>query len=133
MNDTDTQSKLAEYEGIIRLLTEKLKELVAENERLKAGLDAHSTLQSIYRNEAESSSTRIKAAAASLPHEVPRLTPEPRPLDLVGEEVVEPLASVVQRQRMRANRLLALSLEERSRLITGVGHGGNGQDDSSGD
>jgi hypothetical protein len=54
----------------------------------------------------------------------------PPPLDLVAEEV-EPLAATVERQRVRANRLLALSLEERSALIAGVRGNGNGSDDDT--
>ena len=41
-------------------------------------------------------------------------------------EVVEPLSVVVARQRARADRLLALSLEERSALIAGVRGTGQG-------
>jgi hypothetical protein len=51
-----------------------------------------------------------------------------------AEEPYEPLAVVVERQRARMNRILALPLEERERMIRGVvRHDGNGQDDSSGD
>jgi hypothetical protein len=48
-----------------------------------------------------------------------------------AEEVPEPLSVVVARQRARCDRLLALSLEERSAMITGVR--GNGSDDSCSD
>ena len=36
MTETDVQSKLAEYESIVRMLTAKVEELVAENDRLRA-------------------------------------------------------------------------------------------------
>src|SRR6516165_6257398 len=58
----DVKAKFAEYEYTIKLLSEKLEELAATNERLQAGLDAHSTLQSIYRDESAPRSDRIKAA-----------------------------------------------------------------------
>jgi hypothetical protein len=120
----------AQYDDILQKLTEKLKELVAENERLKAGLDAHSTLKSIYADANQPAGVRVKAASAALPHEVPRLESVPPPMDLVAEPI-EPLATVVTRQRMRANKILALSVEERSQMIEGVGRGGNGSDDSN--
>jgi hypothetical protein len=73
-----------------------------------------SVLKEIYNDPDASQAHRIKAAGLALPHETPRLTPQPAPLDLPYEEV-EPLATVVERQRARMNRLLALSLEERWR------------------
>ena len=42
----------------------------------------------------------------------------------------EPLATVVERQRRRADAIQALPLEERARMITGVGRDdGNGSDE----
>ena len=38
MTDTEIQGKLAEYEGIIRMLTGKVEELAAANERLTSEL-----------------------------------------------------------------------------------------------
>jgi hypothetical protein len=71
---------------------------------------------------------RTKAAAAALAHETPRLTPVPPALELTAEPVV-PLAELVEQQRARIYRMMALSLEERSALITGVGCNGNGDGD----
>jgi hypothetical protein len=105
MTDTDIQSKLAEYEGVIRMLTVKLEELAVENDRLKAGLDAHGTLRSIYSDPDAPRSDRIKAASASLAHEKPRLMPEKAPLDLTAEEPSEPLAVLVEKRRARQNLL----------------------------
>jgi hypothetical protein len=48
VTDTDIQSKLVEYEGIIRMLTAKVEELVADNQRLTSELTAHQTLKAIY-------------------------------------------------------------------------------------
>ena len=66
-------SKFAEYEYTIKLLTAKLEELAAANESLKAGLDAHSTLQAIYRDESAPRSDRIKAANGAIGYEQPKM------------------------------------------------------------
>jgi hypothetical protein len=127
---TDTEK--AEYEDVLRRLTAKCEELVAENARLRSSENnAHAVLREVYNDPTASPAVRVKAAGLALPHETPRLTPQPAPLDLVAEEY-EPLATLVERQRQRMNKLLSLPLAERSALITGVG--GNGSDgDSSGD
>ena len=51
--------------------------------------------------------------------EKPRLAPVEAPLDLVAEPY-EPLSVVVERQRRRADAILALPLAERERMIAGV-------------
>jgi hypothetical protein len=101
-----TDLERAEYDDVIRQLMAKCEQLVAENAALKAGLDAHSTLKSIYGDSTQPATVRVKAASASLAVEKPRLEPVPPPLDLVAEPV-EPLAEVVRRQRARADRLQA--------------------------
>jgi hypothetical protein len=68
------KAELDEAAYIIRRLTAQVTELIAENERLKAGLDAHSVLQSIYRNSASTEANRIRAAQAALNVEKPRLS-----------------------------------------------------------
>jgi hypothetical protein len=98
---TDTEK--AEYEGIIRLLTAKLEELAADNERLKSSeLTAHQALKMIYGDSSQPAGVRVRAAQAALQCETPRLQPQPAPLDLPCEEI-EPLAVVVERQRARQN------------------------------
>ena len=52
---------------------QKLEELAAENGRLAAACDAHGVLKSIYLDPDAPQGNRIKAAAASLPVEKPRL------------------------------------------------------------
>jgi hypothetical protein len=63
----------------------------------------------------------------------PRLESVPPAIDSTCEEIYEPLADVVARQRRRCDAMQALSLEERAALIPGVakrdGNGGNVQDD----
>jgi hypothetical protein len=101
MTDTD---KLAEYEGIIRMLTAKIEELVAENERLRAQGGAHAALKDVYLDRDLPEALRVKAAGLALAHETPRLQPVQQ-LDLKAEEPPEPLAVVVERQRRRADAL----------------------------
>jgi hypothetical protein len=105
MTDTDIQSKLAEYEGMVRLLTAKLEELAAENTRLRSEKsDALSVCKEVYSDPNAAPSLRLKAAGLALPHEVPRFESVPPPLELVAE-VVEPLADVIARQRARIARM----------------------------
>ena len=122
---------------LIRQLTIRLRETVDENDKLRAlvanlteGANAHQTLQSLYRNPDLPESLRAKCAIGALPHEVPRLESVPPPLDLVAQEY-KPLSQLVEERRKRCDELLALPLEERSRLITGVGNGGNDDDTAS--
>jgi hypothetical protein len=137
MTDTDIHSKLAEYEGIVGMLTAKLEEAVGEIDRLRAVVakltegtdDAHSTLRRLYLDETQPSNARIRAATAASGVEKPSLKPQPAPLDLVAEPPYEPLAVVVERQRRRADAMLALPLEERERLIRGTGGGSDDRHD----
>ena len=125
-----TDIEKAEYDDVIRQLVAKCEQLAAENARLRSSENnAHAVLREVYNDPTASPAVRVKAAGLALPHETPRLMPEPRPLDLVYEEV-EPLATVVERQRARMNRILALPLSEREAMITGVARrDGNGSDD----
>ena len=139
MTDMDIHSKLAEYEGIVGMLTAKLEEAVGEIDRLRAMVakltkgtdDAHSTLRRLYLDETQPVGARVRAAQAAMNFEKPRLESVPPPLNLVAEEY-EPLAVVVERQRKRCDAMQALPLAEREALIKGVvRHGGNGQDDDT--
>jgi hypothetical protein len=126
-----TDAEKAEYEGVIRLLTAKVEELVAANQRLSSELTAHQTLRAIYSDSTQPATVRVRAAQAALNVETPRLESVPPPLDLVAEPV-EPLSVLVERQRRRADAILALPLEQRAALITGVGRDdGNGSDDTA--
>src|SRR6516165_10454293 len=126
---TDTEK--AEYESVVGMLTAKLEEAVGEIDRLRAVVakltgtdDAHSTLRRLYLDEALPPTARVRAAAAALNFEKPRLESVPPPLDLTAEETYEPLATLVEKQRKRCDELLALPLEVRSAMIRGSG-GGN--------
>jgi len=90
---------------------------------------AHQTLRAIYADSTQPATVRVRAAQAALNVETPSLKPEPAPLNLVAEPY-EPLSVVVERQRARMNRILALPLEEQERMITGVvRRDGNGSGD----
>jgi len=86
MTEETVAEKLARYETVLDLQMKELDRLRAENERLRDGADAHSTLQSIYRNPASPEGNRIKAAAASLPVEKPKLMSIGPPIELNRRE-----------------------------------------------
>jgi hypothetical protein len=127
------KQKLARFETVIGLQMQEIDRLRAENERLRSAAGAHDVLRSIYTDANQPTGHRLKAAGLALGHESPPLKSVEAPLELVAE-VIEPLATVVERQRARADRMLALPLEERAALITGVVRGdGNGDDSGSND
>jgi hypothetical protein len=124
-----TDPEKAEYDDVVRQLMAKCEQLAAENARLRSEKsDALSVCKEFYNDPNVPPALRIKAAGLALPHEVPRLESVPPPLELVAAEY-EPLSTVVERQRARMNRLLSLSLEERSALITGVGRDDSNSND----
>ena len=69
----DMQQLLDRAECTIEYQKQEIDRLRSEVARLTAGADAHTTLQSIYRDPDASQSLRAKAAAAALPVERPRL------------------------------------------------------------
>jgi len=106
MTDAEFQNRLAEYEDMVRLLTTKLEELAAENTRLRSSENnAHAVLREVYNDPTASPAVRVKAAGLALPHEVPRLAPVAPAIDATCEEVYEPLADVIARQRARCDRM----------------------------
>jgi len=137
MTDTDIQSKLAEYEDMVRLLTAKCSELAAENVRLRSSENtAHSVLREVYNDPSASPHVRVLAAKAAISHESAPLRPQPAPLELAAE-IIEPLADVVARQRARADKALAEDPQfepwrnRRHLLSTGVSDGDGSDSDQS--
>jgi hypothetical protein len=133
-SQTDLKAYAERLEHLCRAQADEIDRLRAQVTALTEGTDdAHSTLRRLYLDEAQNPNTRVRAAQAAMSFEKPSLKPQPAPLELTAEPY-EPLAERLERQRARMERLLALPLEERERMIAGVvRHDGNGQDDSSGD
>jgi hypothetical protein len=128
MVEETLEQKLKRHEDALSACMLEITRLREENARLcLEKSDALSVLKEIYSDPDASQAHRIKAAGLALPHEVPRLTPVPPAIDATCEEIHEPLAVLVERRRARADRLLALPLEERAALIPGCrGNGGDG-------
>ena len=68
------ESENVDLVDVIRKQMIEIDKLRAENKRLVSEADAHTTLKSIYTNPESPEANRIKAAAAALPIERPRLT-----------------------------------------------------------
>ena len=136
MTDTDTQSKLAEYEDMVRLLTAKLEQLAAENARLRSSENsAHAVLREVYNDPTASPAVRVKAAGLALSHESAPLKPVSQ-LELKAEEPVIPLADLVRQRRAYVERM---NREQRNIQVLPNGqvlvlderNDGNGQDDGN--
>ena len=78
MTTESAEQKLNRFECVIRLQMTEIDKLRAENKRLvdwiMGDADALTTLQAIYQNPQVFEGNRIKAAAASLPFERPKLS-----------------------------------------------------------
>jgi hypothetical protein len=132
---TDTEK--AEYDNVVRMLTAKCEELAAENARLRSEKsDALSVCQEVYSDPTVSPALRLKAAGLALPHETPRLTPVPPPLDLVAEPPPIPLAELVTLRRARQAKLereardIEVSPTGIVRVLPKPGSNGGGDDHS---
>jgi hypothetical protein len=92
--------------------------------------DAHTCLQAVYNNPASSEANRVKAAAASLPFEKPKLTPVGPCLELRAESV--PLKDLLASRKARQERLLGLGSTEPPIEVLSIADGryrnGNGND-----
>jgi hypothetical protein len=73
MTEETPQQKLARYEYVLDAQMKEIDKLRAENQRLTAEADAHTMLKSIYLNPNASEASRIKAAAAAVQFEKPKL------------------------------------------------------------
>jgi hypothetical protein len=123
------KAKLDEYEYLLKLQMEKIEELVAENQRLMGGADAHTTLQAIYRDPNAPEGNRIKAAAASLPHEKPKMMSVAPPLELIANPDPLPLAELVKQRKERAARLMPYEVID-GQLLLLKPHGDDKADDA---
>jgi hypothetical protein len=130
MTETAEQ-KLTRYEYVIDAQMTEIDRLRAENERLRAEGGAHAALKDVYLNPESSEGNKIKAAAASLPFERPKLMSVEPPLEL---RAVEPLKDLLERRRARADRLKGLGDTEPPIEVLSIADGryrnGNGGNDS---
>ena len=99
------KAKLDDAKHVMRRQMEEIDRLRAENERLKANASAHQTLAAIYSDPNQPTGHRIKAAGLALGVETPRLDSVPPAIDATCEEIIEPLADVIARQRARCDRM----------------------------
>ena len=130
------QELIDRCEFTIEYQKQEIDRLRAEVQRLidwiMGDADAHTILQSVYLDPAASQGNRIKAAAASLPFERPKLTSVEPPLKLTA--VVVSLKELLEIRRERS-----LKLQQQNRLcpidgqilLPQPGNGsGNGDDHS---
>jgi len=73
MVEETAEQKLKRYEYVLDAQADEIDKLRAEVARLTEGADAHTVLQSLYRNRDLPESLRAKAAIGALPTERPRL------------------------------------------------------------
>jgi hypothetical protein len=126
------EAKLKRHEDALVACMAEITKLREENARLRSSENnAHAVLREVYNDPTASPAVRVKAAGLALPHEVPRLMPEPRPLDLVYEEV-EPLAVVVERQRARMIKMHREDPQFQALRDSGYLPKGNGSDGDTG-
>jgi hypothetical protein len=99
------KAQIDEAKHVMKRQMARIAELEAEVERLKANASAHQTLASIYSDPAQPTGHRIKAAGLALGVETPRLESVPPAINATCEEIYEPLADVIARQRARCERM----------------------------
>jgi hypothetical protein len=100
----DLKQLLDRAEYTIDYQRQEIDKLREQVDRLTVEADAHTTLRSIYTDPNASEGNRIKAAAASLPHEKPKMMSVPAPLELEAAEIV-PLRELVRQRKERQARL----------------------------
>src|SRR5215472_8279457 len=123
------ETKLKRHEDALVACMAEITRLREENARLRSSENtAHSVLREVYNDPTASPAVRVKAAGLALPHEVPRLMPEPRPLDLVADDPDSnlPLAELVEKRRARI-------YAEQALMVRGIASGGNGGDGNGSD
>jgi hypothetical protein len=99
------KAMLDDAKDVMRRQMARIAELEAEVERLRSAASAHDVLKSIYSDANQPTGHRLKAAGLALGHETPPLKPTEAAIDSTCEEIIEPLAVVVERQRRRADAM----------------------------
>jgi len=131
------EAKLKRHEDALIACMAEITKLREENARLRSEKsDALSVCQEVYSDPTAPPALRLKAAGLALQFEVPRLLPEKAALELQAEPV-EDLATLVERQRRRADAMqremrdIEVSPSGVVRILPKPG-GGNGSDDTGG-
>jgi hypothetical protein len=128
------QQYIERLEYACRVQMEEIDKLRVENQRLldwiMGDADAHTCLQAVYNDPSASQGNRIKAAAASLPFEKPKLVAVEPCLELRAEPV--PLMDLLASRKAREARLLGLGSTEPPIEVPAITDGrclnGNGSD-----
>jgi hypothetical protein len=132
------EAKLKRHEDALVACMAEITRLREENARLRSSENsAHAVLREVYNDPTAPPAVRVKAAGLALPHETPRLVPQPPPLELTAEKP-EPLAVIIERQRARLDRMAREGPRDIEVLPSGAvrvlprpSGGGNGSDDTS--
>ena len=69
----DLEQKLKRHEDALSLCIAEIEKLRAENERLRAEGGAHTALRSVYNDPQASETNKVRAAAAAIGYEQPKL------------------------------------------------------------
>src|SRR6516164_1849186 len=117
MVEETLEAKLKRHEDALVACMAEITKLREENARLRSSENsAHAVLREVYNDPAASPSVRVKAAGLALPHETPRLIPQPPPMDLIAEPAPILLADLVRRRRARQAALEGLPPGDPKRL-----------------
>ena len=73
MTEETIEQKLARFETVIGLQMQEIDRLRAENDALRAGGGAHTALRSIYNDPQASETNKVRAAAAAIGYEQPKI------------------------------------------------------------
>src|SRR6516225_971616 len=80
------EEKLARFESVLDLQMQEIEKLRAENERLRAEGGAHTALRSVYNDPQASETNKVKAAAAAIGYEQPKILSVPPAINLDRRE-----------------------------------------------
>ena len=72
-----TEQKLARFETVIGLQMQEIDRLRAENANLRQEGGAHTALRSVYNDPEASETNKVKAAAAAIGYEQPKILSVP--------------------------------------------------------
>jgi hypothetical protein len=77
MVEETLEQKLKRHEDALSLCIAEIEKLRAENERLRAEGGAHTALRSVYIDPQASETNKVKAAAAAIGYEQPKILSVP--------------------------------------------------------